>query len=340
MNVKTLGIDLAKETFQLHGVDASGKAVLKKKLKRIDLMQFIVMLPKCRIIMESCATSNYWGRKFQALGHEVQLISAQFVKPFVKSQKNDRNDAEAIVEAGSRPAMRYVAVKAVWQQDIQALHRARKRAIRGRTAIINQTKGLLAEYGVVIKERANQFRLSALECVEDAENELSAAMRLLVSENIKEYEFLVHQIKMFDREIEQIANQSEDCERLMAIPGVGVLGATAFISSIGDPSLFKNGRQVGSWIGLVPKQHSTGGVARLLSITKRGDPELRALLIHGARATLVSMMKKKKKDPTTEWALNLLEKKGWNKASVALANKTVRVMWHILKHKEEFKLTA
>lgn len=337
MHIKTLGIDLAKTTFQLHGVNDFGKAVLRKKVNRKELILFMANLPTCCVYMEACATSHYWGRKFLEMGHEVKLIAAQFVKPFVRTQKNDRNDAEAIVECGLRPSMNFVAVKEIWQQDVQILHRARKRAVRARTALINQVKGLLAEYGFIVEERATRFRSVVLELIEDAENELTMSMRLAIKESLREYDFLVDQVKLFDKEVKKIADQSEDCERLLAVPGVGVLGATAFIASVGDAKVFKNGRHVGSWLGLVPKQHSTGGVPRLLSITKRGDPELRALLIHGARANLLTMKKKQKTDALSKWALNLLEKKGWGKASVALANKMARIMWHLLAHKETYR---
>jgi transposase len=339
MNIKTLGIDLAKRSFQLHGVDGSGKTVLRKKLERKELGEFIVNLPKCLVLMEACATSHYWGRKFKGMGHEVKLIAAQFVKPFVKSQKNDRNDAEGIVECGLRPSMRFVAVKESWQQDIQVLHRGRRRAVSAKTAIINQVKGLLLEYGVVVEEKSGKFRIAALEAIEDAENDLTSAMRLLIQENLNEYDFLVNQIAIFEKEIKKVAQTSEDCQRLLAVPGVGVLGATAFIASVGDAKIFKNGRHVGSWLGLVPKQHSTGGKPKLLSITKRGDPELRALLIHGARASLLAMRNRKipPSDHLSKWALELLDKKGWGKASVALANKMARIMWSLMAHKETYQ---
>lgn len=338
MHIKTLGIDLAKNTFQLHGVNELGKAVLRKKVNRKELILFMVNLPRCDVYMEACATSHYWGRKFIGMGHEVKLIAAQFVKPFVRSQKNDRNDAEAIVECGLRPSMNFVAVKAIWQQDVQVIHRARRRAINARTALINQVKGLLAEYGIIVEEKATKFRAAIFDLIEDAENDLTMSMRLVIKESLKEYDFLVEQVKLFDKEIKLVAERSEDCERLLAVPGVGALGATAFIASIGDAKIFKNGRHVGSWLGLVPKQHSTGGVPRLLSITKRGDPELRALLIHGARANLLTIMKKQKTDALSRWALSLLDKKGWGKASVALANKMARIMWHLLAHKETYRV--
>jgi transposase len=336
--ITTLGIDLAKKSFQLHGVDDKARAVLRKKLNRKELPIFMANLPPCLVLMEACATAHYWGRKFQKMGHEVKLIAAQFVKPFVKSQKNDRNDAEAIVDCGLRPSMRFVSVKAPWQQDIQILHRARRRAVNARTAIINQVKGLLMEYGVIIEERDGLFKSAALAAIEDAENELTKAIRQVITENLHEYDFLVGQIKIFENELKNVADTSDDCQRLLTVPGVGLLGATAFVASIGDPGMFKNGRQVGSWLGLVPKQHSTGGVARLLSITKKGDPELRAILIHGARANLLSMKRKKKPDELSKWALGLLDKKGWGKTSVAMANKMARMMWHILKYKEEYQM--
>ncbi len=337
--IKTLGIDLAKKYFQLHGVDANGKAVLRKKLNRKELAAFIVQLPRCLILMEACASSHYWGRKFIDMGHEVRLIAAQFVKPFQKSQKNDSNDALAIVECGMRPTMRFVAIKETWQQDIQILHCTRRRAVSARTAIINQVKGLLLEYGVVIDEKGGKFRMSAAHAIENADNELTSSIRLVIHENLREYDFLMQQIHIFDREIKIISERSEDCQRLQTIPGVGRLGATAFVASIGNARSFKNGRHVGAFLGLVPRQNSTGGRAKLLSITKRGDPELRAILIHGARANLVAIKNRKvpSKDKFSIWALGLLEKKGWAKASVAVANKMARIMWHTMAYKENYQ---
>jgi len=229
MNIKTLGIDLAKKSFQLHGVDENGRTVFRKKVSRKELAEFVANLPLCCIAMESCATSHYWGRKFEKMGHEVRLIAAQFVKPFLINQKNDRNDAEAIVEACLRPRMRFVAVKKTWQQDIQCLHRARQRAVRARTVLINQTKGLFLEYGIVLDEKSDKFRNQALAIIEDADNELTPALRLLLRENINEYDFVLKQSKLLEKEIKEIASQSEDCKRLQEVPGVGLLGATAFV---------------------------------------------------------------------------------------------------------------
>lgn len=338
MELKTLGIDLAKKSFQLHGADAQGRTLFRRKLTRSELPLFIANLPRCLIVMESCASAHDWGRKFQTMGHEVRLIAAQFVKPFVQSQKNDRNDAEAIVEASRRPSMRFVAVKQRWQQDLQVLHRGRKRAVVARTALINQVKGLLLEYGVLLEEKSTRFQSRLHEVLEDADNGLSDVIRRVIRQSLLEYEFLNQQIRTFEADLQSLAQQSEDCERLMSVPGVGLLGATAFVAAVGKAEFFRNGRHVGSWLGLVPKQHSTGGVPRLLSITKRGDPALRALLIHGARATLLAMKRKSKQDSLSRWALALLEKKGWSKASVALANKMARIMWHLMKHQETYKM--
>jgi len=340
MNIKAVGIDLAKTSFQIHAVDERGKCVMRKKMNRKELALFFSKAQKCQIFMEACASGHYWGKKFTSMGHEAKLIAAQFVKPFVKSQKNDRNDAEAIVECGLRPSMRFVAIKEDWQQDIQVLHRSRARLVRAKTAVINQIKGLLLEYGVVLNAKGTKFKSAVQEAIENAENELSSCLRTAIKASLDEHDFLVNQIDAFNKSLKEVSERSTDCQRLLAVPGVGVLGATAFIASVGNAKVFKNGRQVASWLGLVPKQNSTGGVARLLSITKRGDPELRAILIHGARATLLAMKQKHKKDPLSEWALGLLDKKGWGKASVALANKMARIMWHLLAHKEDYKVMA
>ena len=328
MNISVLGIDLAKNTFQLHGIDAQGKVVLRKSLSRGKLAEFIATLPACLIGLEACASSHYWARKFKSYGHEVKLISPQFVKPYVKSNKNDANDAEAICEAVSRPHMRFVPSKSVEQQDVQALHRIRSGLIQRRTALVNQIRGLLGEYGIVIVQGITHIRKQLPLILEDAQNELSDLARELFADLYQQLMELDKQISFYNKKIEQLCAKSEICQRIKAIPGIGPIAATALVAAIGDAKEFKNGRQMAAWLGLVPRQCSTGGRQVLLGISKRGDRYLRCLLIHGARAVITCA---KNRDNTLhKWLAKLIEKKGINKASVALANKNARIVWVLL----------
>lgn len=328
--ITVLGIDLAKNIFQLHGADDRGKAVLKKKLNRQQLALFIVNLPKCTVAMEACGGSHYWARKFQAMGHEVKLISPQFVKPFVKSNKNDAHDAEAIVEAAQRPNMRFVAVKSVEQQDALCLHRVRERLIRGRTALVNEIRGLLHEYGVVVPQGIKKLRSALPEILEQDDNQLSDLGRKLFSQLYLELCGFDKRVEIYNAKIEAQSKSSEVCQKIMKIPGVGPLTATAIVASVGNAKLFTNGRQMSAWLGLVPKQSSSGGKENLLGISKRGDSYIRKLLIHGARAVLQVSKTAAVDTPKTVWLKKLEERRGFNKACVALANKNARVIWKLL----------
>lgn len=285
-NLTLLGTDIAKNVFQLHGVDDKGNAVLRKRLTRTKLMEFIVQLQSCTIVMEACGGANHWCRKFKTLGHEVKLISPQFVKAFVKSNKNDRNDAEAICEAASRPSMRYVYPKSVGQEDIQAIHRIRSRLIAERTALVNQIRGLLAEYGIIVPKGITKIRKVLPEILEDAENELSHTGRNLFSSLHEEMLEKDKKINEYNNKIEIIFKLNEPCQRIAKIEGVGAIVATAIISAIGDPKIFKNGRHFSAYLGLVPRQSSSGNKQKLLGISKRGDIYIRTLLIHGARSVV------------------------------------------------------
>lgn len=331
-NVTLLGIDLAKHVFQLHGTNSRGKAVLRKQIKRPKLLNFIANLPTCCIVMEACGGANYWARQFQKFGHTVKLISPQFVKPYVKTNKNDRNDAEAVNEAGSRPNMRFVTPKSIEQQDIQNLHRIRSRLIKQRTALGNQIRGLLAEYGISLAQSLNQLRRKLPEVLEDADNELSALTREVVNELKEELATLDHRIKGYDQRMTQVFQASEHCQHIATLGGVGELTATALVAAVGDAKQFQNGRQLSAWLGLVPRQFSSGGKERLLGISKRGDSYLRQLLIHGARAVLAHVDNKTDRKSQL-WAA---KKKilGMNKAAVALANKNARVIWALLTRGE------
>lgn len=262
-----LGIDIAKNVFQLHGVDDKGNSVLKRKLTRTKLVKAIVNLPPCIIAMEACGGANYWYRKFKAMGHEVKLISPQFVKPFVKTNKNDRNDAEAICEAASRPSMRYVSSKTIEQQDLQAVHRIRNRLVEERTALINQIRGLLAEYGIIIAQGISHVRKKLPEILEDAENELSHLGRELFSDLYEQVAEIDKKVEKYNVKLASIFTSNELCQRISKIEGIGIVSATAVIATIGDPKTFKNGRHFSAFLGLVPRQSSSGGKERLLGIS-------------------------------------------------------------------------
>jgi len=338
MNVTTLGIDIAKNIFQLHGVDKNGKTVMKKRVSRKKLPEIMVQLPSCLVGMEACGGSNYWSRRFKDMGHEVKLISPQFVKPYVKSNKNDAHDAEAICEAVTRPNMRFVSVKTINQEDIQAIHRIRSRLIKERTALVNQIRGLLAEYGIVIAQGVNNVRGLLPDILEDGDNELSELGRRLFASLLEELRTIDLKIATYDKEVEQICKNSDISKKLIKVRGVGPLIATAIESVIGDAKLFKNGREMAAFLGLVPKQHSSGNKQRLLHISKRGNKYLRTLLIHGARAVLFRGKNMPKKQ--REWLDALVERRGINRTVVALANKNARILWAIMIKGEQFDMST
>lgn len=333
-----LGIDIAKQSFQLHGVDCNGVAVLKKKLNRKNLCKFIAQLPACTIGIEACGGANHWTRTFEALGHTVHMIAPQFVKPYVKSNKSDAADAEAICEAVQRPTMRFVPAKNITQQDLQSLHRIRSQAVARRTAQANQIRGLLMEYGLVIPQGIVHIRKSIPTILEDSENELTVMFRELLSELYDEMVHLDKRIKTLENKLEALCSQNEDCQRLLSIPGVGLLSATALVAAIGDINAFKNGRELAAWLGLVPRQHSTGGKPTLLGISKRGDTYLRTLLIHGGRT--VVRVADKHKDQRSQWITQLDARRGKNITAVAVANKNARVAWALLSQQSTYQSRA
>ena len=281
-NITLLGVDLAKNIFQLHGVDANGKLMLTKKVSRYKLVETIANIPACTIAMEACSGANHWYRKFSSFGHEVKIINPQFVKPFVKTNKNDFNDAEAICEAASRPSMRFVTPKTIEQEDLQAVHRIRSRLVEERTALINQTRGLLAEYGIVIPQGINNVRKKLPEILEDGENELSARGRELFADLYEELCKKDKRVDTYDAKLNVIFKTNEMCQQISKIEGVGPITATAIVATIGDPKTFKNGRHFAAFLGLVPKQSSSGGKERLLGISKRGNIYVRSKMIVGA----------------------------------------------------------
>ncbi len=334
MNIKRIGIDLAKQVFQLHGVDGQEKVVLRKQLRRTQLLDYFKKLPACLIGMEACGGAHYWARELQKLGHTVKLMAPQFVKPYVKSNKNDANDAEAICEAVGRPTMRFVAVKTIAQQDIQALHRIRSEQVKQRTAKVNQIRGLLAEYGIVVGRRVEVLRHALPSLLEDAENGLTADFRVLLEGLRHDLVRLDERVDELDKNIKTLANNSPAAKRLQQIPGIGPIIATALICAIGDGKQFKRGRDMAAWLGLTPRQHSSGGKERLLGISKRGDAYLRTLLIHGARSVL--KVADKKDDPRSRWLQNLSSRRNKNIAAVALANKNARIAWALLSKETDY----
>jgi transposase len=338
MNITVLGIDLAKNVFQLHGVDKRGNVLLRKTISRVKLTEYVQKLSPCLIGMEACGSSHYWARKFQSYGHEVKLMSPQFVKPYVKSNKNDRNDAEAICEAVTRPNMRFVAIKSVEQQDIQSLHRIREGFIQRRTALANQIRGLLSEYGIIVAQGINVLRKALPLILEDAENNLTNLSREFFSNLYEQFIEVDKQVKKYTSKLEQFCDRIEVCQRLTEVPGVGAISATAIVASVGDAKLFKNGRQLSAWLGLVPRQRSSGEKQILFGISKRGDVYVRKLLIHGARSVIRRI--KGKEDKHSQWLMQLVARRGKNKAAVALANKNSRIIWALMANESKYRLIA
>ena len=328
MNVTTVGIDLAKNIFQLHGVNEKGEAMLKKRLSRVKLTEFIQQLPTCRIVMESCSSSSYWARRFQAMGHEVKLIAPQFVKAYVMGNKTDANDARAICQASLCSDMRYVPIKALQQQDIQSLHRHRELLVKQRTQLVNQIRGLLSEYGEIIPKQIRFVRKRLPEIIDDTNNELTDYARELFKEMYDELVEKDAKVKCYDLKLDSIADAHPACRTLMTIPGIGSKTATMLYASVGFAHEFKNGRQFAAWCGLVPKQHSSGEQVRLGGISKRGNAYLRTLLVHGARS--VMRYAPKTDTPIARWACRKQERSSTNCTPVAIANKNARVAWAML----------
>jgi transposase len=326
--LNTVAVDLAKKVFHLVGSDTTGKILWRKRLSRNALTPFIAQLPPILIGIEACGGAHYWARRFREHGHEVRLMAPQFVKPFVKSNKNDMRDAEGIGEAVTRPTMRFVPIKDIDQQDIQSLHRVRDRLIGERTALVNEVHGLMTEYGIVIPKGVPKFRKAVVEKLESEKDKLTALSQEMFWKLVEEFVELEKRIADYQEKLESLAKTHPECQCLMTIPGIGPITATALVAAVGDVGVFKNGRQFAAWLGLVPRQHSTGGQTRLLGISKRGDSYLRKLLIHGARATLRWV--KLKTDDRSQWIRGVLERRGWNRTAVAVANKNARIVWALL----------
>ncbi len=336
MKLIRVGVDLAKNVFQLHGVDRSGKAVWKRRLSRAKWIPALLAQsePGCEIGMEACAGAHHWARELQSRGYTVRLIPPQFVKPYVKSNKNDANDAEAICEAMSRPNMRFVAVKSVAQQDIQATHRIRAELMTQRTAKANQIRGLVAEYGLVAPVTLRALRVAIPNWLEDAENGLTDHFRALLHGLWVDLVGLDDRMRDLDQAIEKLANSNEVTRRLQQLRGVGPMVATALVATVGNAEQYPKGRQMAAALGLTPRQYSSGGKDRLLGISKRGDAYLRTLLIHGARAVVTQA--KHKDDRLSRWVTSIAMRRHPNVAAVALANKTVRMAWAMLRNETNY----
>ena len=335
MKITTVGIDLAKNVIQVHGMDERGKAVLKKQLKRAQVASFFANLPPCLIGLEACGGAHYWARKLSELGHAVKLIAPQFVKPYVKTNKNDAADAEAICEAVSRPTMRFVPIKNGEQQAVLALHRARQGFVKARTAQANQIRGLLAEYGIVIPQGIAHIAKRLPNILEDGENDLPGSFRQLLDRLGDHLKELDCQVGELEGQIQRWHRENEASKKLAQIPGIGPITASALVASIGDAKSFDNGRQLAAWLGLVPRQHSSGGKQVLLGISKRGDSYLRTLLIHGARAVI--RVAERKAGYAQSWLARLMGRRNKNVAAVALANKNARTVWALLAHARDYQ---
>jgi len=336
MKINRVGVDLAKNVFQLHGVDRKGKALWKRRLARGKWLAVLcdTVEPGTEIGMEACAGAHHWARQLMQRGYPVKVIPPQFVKPFVKSNKNDANDAAAICEAMSRPNMRFVMVKSVAQQDIQATHRIRSELMMQRTAKANQIRGLVAEYGLVAPLTMCALR-AAIPCwLEDAENGLTGHFRSLLHGVWADLVALDDRVLELDRGIQKLASSNEVTRRLQQLRGVGPMVATALVATVGDARQYHKGRQMAAAIGLTPRQHSSGGKDRLLGISKRGDVYLRSLLIHGARA--VVSQAKHRDDRLSRWVTGIAQRRHPNVAAVALANKTARMAWAMLRNETDY----
>jgi len=334
--ISVIGIDLAKENFHICGVDKHGKRLLDMPVKRKVLCERLMQIAPCIVAMEACGSANYWGRKFRDMGHEVKLIPAQYVKPFALSQKNDRNDALAIIEAAIRPAVRTAKIKELWQQDIKALHAVRNQIVKSKTEVSNQLRGLLMEYGVIVPVGFANLMKRIPEIAANEGNELTPVMRQIALKRFHELLRLVEEKEAVEKELLLLCKDRPEFQRLKQVPGIGKLVASQLLAEAGSAHNFKNGRHLAAWLGLVPRPHSSGGISKLMGITKRGDNHLRAMLIHGARSVILAALTRDKQDGLSLWIRDLHEKKGWNRTAVAVANKMARRAWHVWQYEADY----
>lgn len=334
MNIIRIGIDIAKHIFYLHGVDAHGAIALRKKLQRHDLLAFFARLPSCLVAMEACSGSHYWGRELCKLGHDVRLISPQFVVAYRNNQKNDYNDAEAICEAASRVHMRFVAVKSEEQQAALMVHRIREQCIADRTSKANQIRGHLHEFGVVLPQGVNKI-IAQLPAILEESN-LPGLLKLLLQDLLEDIHHINQRVEALDKQIHAFVKANDTASRLMTIPGIGPITASALVATTGDPRLFKNSRQFSAWLGLVPKQFSSGGKTKLGGITKAGDGYLRKLLVQGARAVIFRCGTHT--DQRSQWITHLRMRKPDNVVATALAAKLARTAWAIMTRDDSYQV--
>ncbi len=335
IEIKTLGIDLAKNSFALVGANAQGKIVLSKALNRSKLLSFVANLPRCLIGMEACSGAHYWAREFVALGHEVGIMASKFVTPYRSGAKNDCNDAKAICEAVRRPHIWFVPVKTPDQQAVLCLHRIRQGLVQERTALINQCRGLLSEFGIVVPQGRYTLYNQLPDILEDGDNGLPPLARTLIAGLHQRIGDHRKQILACDRELRLLVKEDEQAKRLMTIPGVGEQVASGVVASVSDPRMFRDSRQFAAWLGLVPRQYSTGGQVRLGRITKQGDKYLRMCLVHGARAVVANLGDKT--DRVSCWLRALIERRGYLRAVVALAARNARLIWTLMVKEENYR---
>ncbi len=327
--VITIGVDLAKNVFQVHGVDAEGAVVVRRRLRRRQVLAFFKKLPPCLVGMEACATAHYWAREIAALGHEVKLMPPRYVKPYVKRNKNDAADAEAICEAVTRPTMRFVAVKSAEQQSVLMGHRTRELLVRQRTMLVNAIRAHMAEFGIVVRTGLPQVK-ELLAVISDEEDErIPPLARTCLAGFARQLLSLEREIVSAERRIHAWHRTNEESRGLETIPGIGPITASALASSIANPSIFKSGRSMAAWIGLVPRQNSTGGKERMGRISKQGDHYLRWLLVAGAMTVIRHA---KRRGTTDRWLATIIADKPTKVAAVALANKNARIAWALLRH--------
>jgi transposase len=336
MQITTIGLDLAKMIFQAHGVDAAGRVVLRRRLRRAEVLGFFADLQPCLVGLEACPGAHWWAREIAAFGHEVRLMPAHYVRPYVKRNKNDAADAEAICEAVTRPNMRFVPVKSAEQQSVLLLHRTRELLVRQRTTLINALRGHLAEFGVVVAQGIrNMAKLVAIMADPD-DGRVPPLARDVLGLVVGQLRTTEDRLAELERDLLAWHRSNEVSRRLETVPGIGPITATAIVATVGDPAHFHSARQFAAWLGLVPRQYSSGGRERLGRISKRGDGYVRRLLIHGAR-TIMHWRRRGIGLAATPWLASLLERRPVNVTTVALANKNARIVWAMMMRGESFR---
>ena len=336
MSIVILGIDLGKNSCSIVGLDADGSVILRRRMRRDSVIAFATKLAPCTMAMEACCGAHHMGRSLAALGHEVRLMSPEYVRPYVKAQKNDDRDAEAIAEAATRPTMRFVELKSEEQLDVQTLHRVRDRLVGERTSLTNQIRSLLLERGHIVAQGHAKLRHKLNELLDSCTETLSPRMAFLLEDMLARWADLDRRIKSFDAEFAAMAKSDERARRLTGIPGIGALNATALVAAVGNAATFSKGRDLAAWLGLVPRQSTTGGKPRLLGITKRGSRYLRKMLIQGARAAMPVVCRED--TATGRWLRALLARTHPNVAVVALAAKMARTVWALLYHGRSYEV--